>query len=214
MADNLPNDDEIVTEVNFITQDYVQDDSVIAEVVTDSTKKVSRVVTREFSKRVFSSEVSRGVSFDVTGNNDPIEDSSTDDDNFVEVSTKKRRVTSSGISASDKKAFHRKIETLVKKNEKSHTAKDNLHILLKQANKKVRSLEARLKTLNNKLLNSEATVLSLKNEETRLLLLNRTLKKSSEKHQKDARRYLFLINKQERSVFSTEKNKDRNFRAL
>ena len=75
-------------------------------------------------------------------------------------------------------------------------------------------MEARLRTLNNKLRKSEAAVSHLKTEETRLLLSNRTLKKSSEKHQKDARRYLFLINKQERSVFSTEKNKDREFRVL
>ena len=71
-----------------------------------------------------------------------------------------------------------------------------------------------MKTLNNKLLKSEATVLRLKSEETRLLLLNRTLKKSSKKHQKEARRLLFLINKQKRSVVSTEKKKDRDFRAL
>ena len=182
--------------------------------VTDSAKKVSRVVTRGFTKRVFSSAVSHGVSFDVTGNNDSIEDSSTDDDEFVTVSTKKRRVTSSGISALDKKAFHRKIDTLVQKNEKSHTAKENLHISLTQANKKVKSLEARLRTLNKNLRKSEAAVLHLKTEETRLLLSNRTLKKLSEKHQKDTRHYLFLINKQERSVVSTEKKKDRDFRAL
>ena len=119
MADNLPNDDDIVTEVNFITQDCVEDDSVIAEVVTDSAKKVSRVVTRGFTKRFFSSAVSHGVRFDVTGNDDSIKDSSTDDDDFVTVSTKKRRVTSSEISASDKKAFHRKIDTLVQRNEKN-----------------------------------------------------------------------------------------------
>ena len=118
------------------------------------------------------------------------------------------------ISASDKKAFHQKINTLVKKNEKSCTAKENLHISLKKANKKVKSLEDRVRSLNNKLLKSEATVLRLKTEETHLLLLNRTLKKSSKKHQKDARRYLFLINKQKRSVFSTKKKKDRDFRAL
>ena len=91
MAENLPNDDEMVTEINLISQDYVEDDSVIAEVVTDVTKKVSRVVTRGFTKWLFSSEISHGVSFDVTVNNDSIEDSSTDDDEFVKVSTKKRR---------------------------------------------------------------------------------------------------------------------------
>ena len=94
MADNLPNDDDMVTEINVITQDCVEDDSVVPEVVADATKKVSRVVTRGFTKRVFSSEVSHGVSFNITGNNDPIKDSSMDDDDFVEVSMKKRRVTS------------------------------------------------------------------------------------------------------------------------
>ena len=123
MAENLPNDDEMVTEINLISQDYVEDDSVIAEVVADVTKKVSRVVTRGFTKWFFSSEISHGVSFDVTVNNDSIEDSSTDDDEFVKVSTKKRRVTSLGISASDKNAFNRKIDTLVQKNKKSHIAK-------------------------------------------------------------------------------------------
>ena len=184
MANNLPNDDDMVTEINLISQDYVENDLVIAEVVTDSAKKVSRVVTRGFTKRIFSSEVSHGVSFDVTGNNDPIEYSSTHDDEFVEVSTKKRMVTSSGISASDKKGFHWKIDTLVKNNENSFTAKENIHISLKKMNKKVRSLEARLKTLNKKLLKSDATVSCLKSEETRLLLSNRSLKKSCEKHQK------------------------------
>ena len=106
MADNLPNDDDMVMEINLITQDCVEDDSVVAEVIADASKKVSRVVIRGFTKRVFSSEVSHGVSFDVTGNDDSIEDSSTDDDEFVKVVAKKRRVTSSGTSASDKKAFH------------------------------------------------------------------------------------------------------------
>ena len=123
MADNLPNAVDLVPEVNLITQDYVPDDAVVAEVVAEATKKVSRVVTRGLTKRVTFSEVSHGVSFDVTGNNDPIEDSSTDDNEFVEVSTKKRRVTSSGISASDKKAFNQKIDTLVQKNKTSHIAK-------------------------------------------------------------------------------------------
>ena len=96
MADNLPNDNDMVTEVNFITQDCVEDDSVVAEVIADATKKVSRVVTRGFTKRVFSSEVSHGVNFDVTRNDDSIEDSSTDDNEFVKVVAKKRRVTSTG----------------------------------------------------------------------------------------------------------------------
>jgi hypothetical protein len=53
MAENLPNNDEMVTEINLISQDYVEDDSVIAEVVADVTKKVSRVVTRGFTKWFF-----------------------------------------------------------------------------------------------------------------------------------------------------------------
>jgi hypothetical protein len=75
-------------------------------------------------------------------------------------------------------------------------------------------LEARLKTLNNKLLKSEATVSRLKSEETRLLLSNRTLNKSSEKHQKEARRYLLFLDKQTLSVDSAKNKKDRDFRAL
>lgn len=63
------------------------------------------------------------MSFDVTVNNVSIEDSSKDDDDFVKVSTKKRSVTSLGISASDKNAFNKKIDTLVQKNKKSHIVK-------------------------------------------------------------------------------------------
>ena len=57
MAENLPNDDEMVTEINLISQDCVEDDSVVAEVVEDLTKNVSRVVTRAFSNRFFSSDI-------------------------------------------------------------------------------------------------------------------------------------------------------------
>ena len=80
MADNLPNAIDPVPEFHLITQDYVPDDAVVAEVVAEPTKKVSRVVTRGSKKSVTFSEVSHGASFDVTGNDDPIEDSSTDDD--------------------------------------------------------------------------------------------------------------------------------------
>ena len=86
-----------------------------------STKNVSRVVTRGFTKRFFSSEISHGVSFDVTRNDDYIEDSSTDDDDFIQVVANKRRVKSSGTSASEKKAFNQKTNAVVVKNEKSRT---------------------------------------------------------------------------------------------
>jgi hypothetical protein len=158
MADNLPNAVDPVPKFNLITQDYVPDDVVVAKVVAEATKKVSRVVTRGLNKSVTVSEVSHGASFDVTGTDDPIEDSSTDDNEFVTMSPKKRRVTSSRISASDKKVISQKIENLVKKNEKSSAAKDDLHISLRQANKKVKSLESSLKTANKKVLKSEATI--------------------------------------------------------
>ena len=50
MADNLPNAVDIVPECHLITQDYVPDDTVVAEVVAEATKKVSRVVTRGSKK--------------------------------------------------------------------------------------------------------------------------------------------------------------------
>ena len=53
MADNLPNDDDMVTAINFISQDYVEDDSVVAEVVEKSTENVSGVITRAFTNPVF-----------------------------------------------------------------------------------------------------------------------------------------------------------------
>ena len=72
MADNLPNAVDPVPEFNLITQDYVPDDAVVAEVVAEATKKVSRVVTRGLKKTVIFSEVSHGVSFGVSGNDDSI----------------------------------------------------------------------------------------------------------------------------------------------
>ena len=98
------------------------------------------------------------MNFDVTANNDSIEYSSTDVDEFVQVSTKKRRVTISGISASEKKAFNPEIDTLLQKNEKSRTAKDTLHISITQGNEKLRSLEASVRSLNKKLRKAEAAV--------------------------------------------------------
>ena len=121
MADNLPKDDEMVTEINLISQDYVEDDSVVAEVVKDSTENVSRVVTRGFTNRSFSTNISHGVNFDVTGNHDSVEDLSTDDNDFIQVIIKKRKVETSTISAADKRAFNQKINAMVVKNEKSRT---------------------------------------------------------------------------------------------
>ena len=63
------------------------------------------------------------MNFDVTWNNDFVEDSSTDDDEFIQVATKKRKVETSTISAADKRDLNRKINAMVVKNEKSRTAK-------------------------------------------------------------------------------------------
>ena len=123
MAKNLPNDDKMVREINFITQDYVEDDSVVAEVVKESTENVSGVATRAFTNRGFSPNISHGTNFDVTGNDDSVEYSSTDDDDFFQVTTKKRKVDKSTISAAEKEAVNRKINAMVVKNEKSRTAK-------------------------------------------------------------------------------------------
>ena len=179
MADNLPNDDDMATEIHLISQDHVVDDLVIAEVVKDSTKNVSRIVTRGFSNRFFSLDISHGVNFDVTGNDDSIKDSSTDDDDFIQVVTKKRKVKTSMISALDKRAFNQKIDALVKKNEKSRTAKDTVDFSLKQGNKNVRRLEADLRLLNKKFCKADAQISDFKSEETRLILSNKTLKKAA-----------------------------------
>ena len=63
------------------------------------------------------------MNFDVTGNDDSVEYSSTDDDEFIQVATKKRKVETSTISAADKRDLNRKINAMVVKNEKSRTAK-------------------------------------------------------------------------------------------
>lgn len=79
MADNIPKDNDMVTGINFIYQDYVENDSVVAEMVKGSTENVPCVVTRAFTYRVFCKNISHGVNFDVTGNNDFFKDSITDD---------------------------------------------------------------------------------------------------------------------------------------
>ena len=92
MADNLPNDDDMVTAINFISQDYVEDDSVVADVVDKSTENVSGVTTRAVTNRGFPPSIAHGANFDVTGNDDSVKDSSTNDDDFFQVITKKRKV--------------------------------------------------------------------------------------------------------------------------
>ena len=123
MADNLPNDDEMVTAINFNSQDYIADDSVVAVLFKESTENFSGVATRAFTNQFFSPNISHGVNFDVTGNDDSVKDSSTNDDDFFQVTTKKRKVDKSTISAAEKKAVNCKINAMVEKNEKSRTAK-------------------------------------------------------------------------------------------
>ena len=53
MTNNIPNNDEMVTKINFISQDYVEDYSVVSEVVKESTENVSGVTTRAFTNRGF-----------------------------------------------------------------------------------------------------------------------------------------------------------------
>ena len=74
-----------------------------------------------FSNQFFSSDISHGVNFDVTRNDYFVKDLSTNEDEFFQVVTKKRRVKSSGISASEKKDLNRKIDAMVVKNEKGRT---------------------------------------------------------------------------------------------
>ena len=71
-----------------------------------------------------------------------------------------------------------------------------------------------MKTTKKKVMKSEATISILKIEESRLLMLNRSLKKTCDKHQKEARRYLFLMDKQTRIVDSAKNKKNRDFRGL
>ena len=87
---------------------------VVAEVVNKSTENVSGVTTRAFTNRGLSPAISHGKNFDVTGNNDSVKDSSTDDDDFFKLTTKKRKVDKSTISAVEKKSIDRKINSLVK----------------------------------------------------------------------------------------------------
>ena len=91
--------------------------------VDKSTENVSGVTTRAFTNRGFPPSIAHGANFDVTGNDDSVEDSSTDNDDFFQVITKKRKVETSTISVADKRALNRKINAMVVKNEKSRTAK-------------------------------------------------------------------------------------------
>ena len=75
-------------------------------------------------------------------------------------------------------------------------------------------MEADLRLLNKKLRKADVKMSDFKNEETRLILSNKTLKKSSEKHQREAHRLLFSITKKEHSVSYTNKKKAGEFRAL
>ena len=210
MTDNLPNDDDMVTAINVITQDYVEDDSVVAKVVDKSTENISGVTTRACTNRVFSLSIAHGANFDVTGNDDSVKDSSTDDDNFVQVITKKRKVDKSTISAADKKALNCKLDSLVKKNEKSRTANKTTDLSLEKDNKKVRRLETDARLLNKKFCRAEAENSDRKSEETRLIVINKSLKKAVDKHQKEAHRLLFFDEQTKRQcVVHREEYQDR-----
>ena len=136
MADNLPNDNAMVMVITFITKDYVEDESVIAEVVEEYTENVSGVTTRTFTNRGFSPNISHGTNFDVKGNDDSLKYSSTDNYEFVKVTTKKRKVDNLTIYAVEKKALNRKLNSLVVKNEKLSTTKKTADFSLKEANKR------------------------------------------------------------------------------
>ena len=71
----------------------------------------------------FSLNISHGANFEVTVNDDSIKYSSTNDDDFIQVATKKKKANKSTISAAEKKVLNRKINAMVVKNEKSRTAK-------------------------------------------------------------------------------------------
>ena len=114
----------------------------------------------------------------------------------------------------EKKALNRKLDALIKKNEKSRTAKKTADLSLEQANKKVRRLEADARLLNKKFRRAEAENSDRKSEETRLIVINKSLKKAVDKHQKEAHCLLFLMNRKEGSVSSTEKKIKIDFRAL
>ena len=129
---------------------------VVAEVVKDSTENVSCLVTRGFTNRGFYTDILHGVNFDVTVNNDSIDYSSTNNNDLIQVVTKKRKVNTSTISAADKRDLNRKINALVQKNEKNHTAKDTADLSLKHANTKMRRLEADVRLLKKKFSREDA----------------------------------------------------------
>ena len=75
-------------------------------------------------------------------------------------------------------------------------------------------MEADLRLLKKKLSRADAEISGLKSEETRLIIANKSLKKAAEKHQKEAHRLLFFMNKKERSVSSTENKNAKYFRVM
>ena len=152
----------------------------------------------------FSSDISHGVNFDVTGKDDSIEDSSTNDDDFVRWSQRIGGSQVRGFLLWIRRRLIVKSIPSLKKNEKSCTAKDTLDISLTQANKKVRSLKAALRLLKKKLRKADVKMSDFQSEETHLLLSNKTLKKASKKHQKESHRLLFLINEKTQCFFHRE----------
>ena len=93
MADNP----EMMTEFKVITQDDEEDESVIAEVVEESSKNVTGVTARTFTNQVRFATISHDTNFDVTGNRDSLENMTSDNEKFVQVTTKKRKVEISGF---------------------------------------------------------------------------------------------------------------------
>ena len=75
-------------------------------------------------------------------------------------------------------------------------------------------MEADARLLNKKFRRTEAENYDRKSEETRLIVINKSLKKAVDKHQKEAHRLLFSMNRKEGSVSSTEKKIKIDFRAL
>ena len=75
-------------------------------------------------------------------------------------------------------------------------------------------MEADARLLNKKFRKAEAENSDRKSEETRLIVINKSLKKAVDKHQREAHRLLFSMKIKEGSVSSTEKKIKIDFRAL
>ena len=99
------------------------------------------------------------------------------------------------ISAAEKKALDRKLNSLVVKKEKLSTAKKTADFSLKEVNKKMRRFEADARLLEKKFRRAKAEISDRKGEETRLIVTNKTLRKAVEKHKKEARRLFFSLRK-------------------